>query len=208
MLESVIDSVKKEDLYFTTVYSLGSIYQFYEEKEMAFKTFAKALMKFKDVKSLKYYMLTMKLALMSAYAEDMEQAAEFIKMPKYPDSKLPAVLKNIIKYCSGKPDDNALDTILEELYKFDQRTEFDLVFETELVLLKALLNKRKFIKCRELNEFMSKQSVNVEDYNLALEYQKLSKNVARNSAKVKKNIPNIRKVSPSVKKRVRNRRSN
>jgi len=208
MLESVTDSVKNEDLYFSAVYPLGSIYQFYEEKEMAFKVFSKALLKFKDPKSHKHYMIIMKLALMSAYAGEYGPALEFLRQSKYAEDNLSEILRGVIRFCAEKAEDKELDRLIDDIYKYDQRKEPDLIFETELILLKAILGKRKFLKCKELNEYMNRQSVNVEDFNLVLEYQKVSKNIGRNTAKAKKNIPNIRKVSPSVKKRVKNRRSN
>jgi tetratricopeptide (TPR) repeat protein len=208
MLESVIDSVKDDELHFSTVYSLGSIYQFYEEKEMALKTFLKAFAKIKDPKSDKLYRLSMKLSLISAYDGEYEQASTFLRSCKNCSNRLYILLSDIIKYQTEKTDDIQLDKALKELNEFDFKSEPDLAFETELILLKILFVKRKFIRCRELTELMNKQLNNVEDYNLTLEYQKLSKNIGRNTSKAKKNIPNIRKVSPSVKKRVRNRRSN
>lgn len=208
MLESVIDSVKDDDLHFSTVYSLGSIYQFYEEKEMALKTFLKAFSKIKDPKSDKLYKLSMKLSLISAYDGEYDQALKFLKSCKNCSNKLYLVLNDIIKYQTEKSEDADLEKILKELNGFDFKTEPDLAFETELILLKILFGKRKFIICRELSENMNKQLSFIEDFNLTLEYQKLNKNIGRNAYKVKKNIPNIRKVSPSVKKRVRNRRSN
>jgi len=208
LLESVIDGIKDENLYFSSVYTLGSIYQFYNEKEMALKTFIKACDKIKDPKSHNFYMIRMKLALISAFSDETDKAVLYLDEVKDEKDSLSIILKSILEFSRKKHGDSSGDEIFSILSTLAPEQDYDLAFETKLLFLKLLYAKRKFIKCRELSEIMSAQVNFVDDYNLALEFNKLSKNLIKNAYKAKKSINEIRKVSPSVKKRVRNRRSN
>ncbi|MBU4486101.1 MAG: hypothetical protein KKD38_04165, partial [Candidatus Delongbacteria bacterium] len=208
MLESITSKVTDEELHFSIYFTLGSIYQFYNEKEMAVKTFLKALDKIKEVESDKFYIINMKLALISAFSDEFDQALVYLKECKSENRNLSRILHKMILFGNGELNDCMVDEVISDLNKDQLLSEIDLTFEAELLLLKFLYSKRKFQKCKELADAMNKKINLVEDFNLVLEYQKLNKKIIRSSYKSKKSISNIRKVSPSVKKRVKNRRNN
>ncbi|HQO09688.1 MAG TPA: AAA family ATPase [Clostridiales bacterium] len=207
ILESVAASVKNRELYYEALYLLGSIYQFFGETEMSEKTFKTALEKIKDSGSDLYLKFSFKLALLYAYTDDFEKSNEFLKKCAKAKFFEAEMLFKIINYKKRQSDDSEMDMILKELYSTSQSNNKDLLFETELVLLKILYSKRKYQACRELSDRMNTISGQIEDYNLTLEFNKFSKILIKSTYKTRRAVSEKTKVSPSVRKRVRNRRS-
>ena len=205
MTESLISNTSNPDISIPLNYTLGSIYQFYNEKEMAFKTFDAILRGIKNRRSEKYYNISLKTALVRSFFGEFEEAGKYILKLKKTD--LCNLIGKILSYESGKTDDKNIDLMIKEFEKYNFSEKTDLVFEAGLVFLNILIRKRKNDKCINLIEILGKMEESIEDYNLLLSYKKLSKDITRKSKKPQKKISPSKKMSASVKKRVSRRRT-
>lgn len=205
MIESLISNTSNPDLSIQLKYTLGSIYQFYNEKEMAFKTFDGILKSIRNRRSEKYYHISLKTALTRAFFQEYEEAAKYIqKLKKTPFYNL---VNRIFTVESGKTDDKNIEAVIKELSKNNFPEKPDLVFEAGLLFLNVLKRKRKNEKCIEMIDIMAKMEDGIEDYNLLISYKKLSKDIIRKSNKPQKKLSPSKKMSVSVKKRVSRRRT-
>jgi tetratricopeptide (TPR) repeat protein len=207
LLESIAAEAQDNDLIFEANYSLGSIYQFYGESEMAFKTFNSVYEMLKDKKVKKLGFLKIKLASVSIMSERAEEAAVILDNCDGVQSPSCEVLKYTALLEKSGFSDEMQTAAISALRSQPQAGDADLLFEAGFVLLTILRKKRKYTACSEVIDILSLISGKVEDYNLILEYQKeLRKNINK-PAKSKKRLPDSKNVSPSVNKRLKNRRS-
>ncbi|MBN2858313.1 MAG: hypothetical protein JXN63_07920 [Candidatus Delongbacteria bacterium] len=205
MIESLISNTSNPEIIVPLKYTLGSIYQFYNEKEMAFKTFETILKSIKNKRSEKYYVVSLKTALARAYFEDFGEAENYIqKLKKTPFRNL---VGKIFSIESGKADDKNIEVAVKDFQKNNFPEKTDLVFEAGLIFLNILMRKRKNDKCLEMIEALRKMEETIEDYNMLLSFKKLSKDIVRKSNKPQKKLSPSKKMSASVKKRVSRRRT-
>lgn len=205
MTESLISNATDPDTLIMLNYSLGSIYQFYNEKEMAFKTFDGTLKKIRNRRSERYYYVSVKSALVRAFFGEYEEAGSYIQNLK--KTQFRNLLGKILTAESGKSDDRDIDAVIREFRKNNFSERHDHVFEAGLLFLNILMRKRKNESCMEMIGILGKIENNVEDYNMLLSYKKLSKDITRKSNKPQKKLSPSKKMSVSVKKRVSRRRT-
>jgi tetratricopeptide (TPR) repeat protein len=204
-LESLSARTSRQELTDEILFDLGSVYQFYDEKELAIKTFERAASKKKkksenDESSSRFLIKT---ALILLSLEKYTEAAEQLKKCGGGQKDICALIRSVVSFIEKKENDGSAEKILESI----EGTGTDFIFEAALLLFLNLIKRRKYELSAKLNEILSRMLSNVTDYNLVLEYGKISRSLHRISSKSKKTPTEIRKVVPSVKRRVRTRRN-
>jgi tetratricopeptide (TPR) repeat protein len=207
LLESIAAEAEDAELKFDASYTLGSIYQFYGETEMALKTFNETFEKLKDKKIRKLPYLKIKLSAISIRSGNFAEALNYIEDCKEIKSPVFKVMKNAALLEENSYSDELTSQILADVKSGIESEERDLVFEAGFLLLSLLGKKRKQTACTELASVLGGIAGKIEDYNLVLEYQKELRSGIKSPAKKRKKSPESRKVSPSVNKRMKNRRS-
>ena len=205
LLESLSARTSRQELTDEILFDLGSVYQFYDEKELAIKTFERAASKKKkksenDESSSRFLIKT---ALILLSLEKYTEAAEQLKKCGGGQKDICALIRSVVSFIEKKENDGSAEKILESI----EGTGTDFIFEAALLLFLNLIKRRKYELSAKLNEILSRMLSNVTDYNLVLEYGKISRSLHRISSKSKKTPTEIRKVVPSVKRRVRTRRN-
>ncbi len=206
LLESLAETTRKRELKSEIFYELGSLYQFYGEKELALKTFENAIQKIKPAVKGKDPVFELKIALVLASLEEYEEAAEHIRKCVSGKNELCRMLNSVIRFITKKEPDGTAEQLIGTV-KDSKAENTDIVFETGLLLFNNLTTRRKFSLCKVLSGILSEMTERVRDYNLVLEFNKAGKSILRISAKGKKKAADIKKVMPSVRKRVKNRRN-
>ncbi|MFO7811310.1 MAG: hypothetical protein R6V47_08085, partial [Candidatus Delongbacteria bacterium] len=204
MIDSLISVADSPDLNFSLNYTLGSIYQFYDEKEMAVKTFESIIKKVRNRRSDKFYILRLKSSMMCCYFDEYEKALSFLKFVK--KTRFRDLVKNIIQSFILFPEEKEINGIYAE-FKNDKFTEnSDLVFESAFLFLKFLKKRRKREMAKDMIKLMDRMQIGVEDFNIIQNYKKLSKNILRKPVRIQKKVSEAGKMSISAKKRVSRRR--
>lgn len=208
LLESLNDRTRKPELKDEILYELGSVYQFYDEKDLAVKTFEKTAEKKNKKSGSREHSskFIIKSALVLASMEKYDEALEKLVQCGGKEKDICVLIRSVIDYIVKKDNDASAAGIIKKLGEMI-KGKSDLVFESALLLLSNLIKRRKTELCAELNEMLSGLSNDVDDYNLVLEFNKTSRMLHKIGSKSKKTPSEIKKIVPSARRRVRTRRN-
>ena len=207
LIESVSAGCEDKSVSISLTYILGSIYQFYGEKEMSLKTFDIAEKKFKRISRDLIRRLTVKRSLVHAYFKEYGYAQK--KLSKLKVSPFIKMLRKIYSIGENGYNDNDSESVINSfLDKSLSNEDHETVFEAGFIFLMILFSQRKKDKSQALHNILYEMQDKIEDYNLILEFNKLTKKIFRRSnSPGKKPVP-AKSMSVPVRKRVSRRRTN
>lgn len=208
LLESLNDRVKKAELKEEILYELGSIYQFYDEKELAVKTFEILAGKKRKRKpsNINGTISLIKSALVLASLDRFKESLDRLGKCEKAERDICGLISSVITFITKKENDASAVKMIKKISDL-MRVNTDIVFESALLLLSNLIKRRKFDLCSDLYDILSESTTDVKDYNLVLEFNKINRMLHRISKKGKKTSAEIKKTVPSVRRRVRTRRN-
>ncbi|NOR46186.1 MAG: hypothetical protein GQ534_11425, partial [Candidatus Delongbacteria bacterium] len=217
---STIDSIiaglattKNNKLLLKAYLTLGIVYQYYDEYDIAEKTFIKALQLSRKVKSLNSIESNYRLGILLLFSNKCEDAKGYFDKNKPLKSeddlkKLSFIGADIAKLAIVKYTPENYDKLISLLEDNSSKYDVEIIFELYLALLKILSEKKNLIKVKEVIKKASKMTSQVGDSNKLAEYRKLKRSILKTSPKNKANLSHDKKVSPSVKKRLSRRKTN